>query len=351
MSHFGGTMCVRNYLGAIAYDLAPFLLNTWIRPGCKRLAGWARNSNRHDIIHFGSSGEGVVCDWEHTRALHVTRVFPRLSAVLLKRMLHDWPVELRESPVDSLQSPVVSFIIGHRGIARLPHLLLTLKSIAAQIGVNCECIVVEQSYEQQLQDVMPPWVRYHFTRTPSADYLYNRSWALNEGARLAKGRILILHDGDMLVPNEYAAEMKRQVDAGYDVVNLKRFIAYLDKQSSEFVFNRQLLEGPLRSEEMIANLCAGGSLGITRDAYFAIGAMDEEFVGWGGEDTEFWDRCQTLRVANHTYMPIVHLWHPSQPGKAAANGLGKSTAELFTNRMKISTADRIGALQKHMTTL
>ena len=341
-------MCVRKYLGAIAYDLAPFLFNTWIRPGSKCLPGWARNANRNDQIHCGPAGEGVVCDWEHTRDLHVTKVFPTLSVVLLKRMLRDWPIELRESPVDSRQSPEISFVIGHRGTTRLPHLLLTLKSIAAQSGVRCECIVVEQSFEQQLQNVIPPWVRYHFNRTPSADYLYNRSWALNEGVRLATGDLVVLHDGDMLVPAQYAAEIMHQFRSGHDVINLKRFICYLDEVSTSRVFRDQALTGPLRSEHVVSNLCAGGSVSVSRDAYWALGGMDEDFVGWGGEDTEFWDRCQNLRVANHTYMPIVHLWHPSQPGKAAVNGLGKSTAELYTRRMRISTSKRIEELrQRH----
>ena len=146
------------------------------------------------------------------------------------------------------------------------------------------------------------------------------------------------------MPTEYAAEMKRQMDAGYDVVNLKRFIAFLDEASSQLVFQQQMITGPLQSEQMMANATAGGSIGIQRDAFFSIGAMDEEFVGWGGEDTEFWDRCQTLRVANHTYLPIVHLWHPSQPGKAAVNGLGQTTADLFQQRMKFPASERVASL-------
>lgn len=262
-------------------------------------------------------------------------------------MLRDWPIMLRDVPesVDA-QDPEVSFVIGHRGTARLEHLLLTLKSIAGQTGIPCECIVVEQSYEPEIRQELPGWVRYHFTRTPTAEYLYNRSWALNAGARLAKGRIVVLHDGDMLVPADYSTELKRQVEDGYDVVNMKRFIAYLDDASSRHVFEQASLSGALQSEEMIANLCAGGSLGITREAYFAIGAMDEDFVGWGGEDTEFWERCQTLRVANHTYMPIVHLWHSCQPGKAAINGLGRSTAHLFKQKMQIPAQTRVHQLNE-----
>ena len=47
------------------------------------------------------------------------------------------------------------FVIGHRGTARLDHLLLTIKSIAGQSGVPIECIIVEQSFEPQIQKYLP----------------------------------------------------------------------------------------------------------------------------------------------------------------------------------------------------
>jgi hypothetical protein len=43
--------------------------------------------------------------------------------------------------------------------------------------------------------------------------------------------------------------------------------------------------------------------------------MDESFVGWGGEDNEFWERAQGLRVWPWTNLPLIHLWHDAQPGK------------------------------------
>jgi GT2 family glycosyltransferase len=54
---------------------------------------------------------------------------------------------------------------------------------------------------------------------------------------------------------------------------------------------------------------------ITRTAYREIGGMDEQFVGWGGEDVEFWERAQTRKVWNFGFIPLIHLWHASQPGK------------------------------------
>lgn len=340
----------RQMLGALIYDVAAFLLRTYLPTKTKLLPPWAWNKNRQDKLIPGPDGEGICCPWEHTRDLHVAKVFPVCSTLLLKRMLRDWPIALVDYPQHSSDEIDVSFIIGHRGLARLPHLLLTLKSIAAQRNASIECIVVEQSYGPEIREKLPGWVRYVHTQTASVEYLYNRSWTLNEGVRNAKGKVVVLHDNDMLVPQDYASEFVRLVSKGFEVVNLKRFIANLDQPSSKHVFYSQLLNGDLRSESILQNATAGGSIGILKSAYEAIGGMDEDFVGWGGEDTEFWDRCQTLQVANYCYMPIIHLWHISQPGKAFVRGLGTSTADIFESRMKISTSDRIRLLKERLKT-
>ena len=65
------------------------------------------------------------------------------------------------------------------------------------------------------------------------------------------------------------------------------------------------------------NAEGGGSIAILKDAYERIGGMDEGFVGWGGEDNEFWERAQTLRLWPYAHLPLWHLWHPPQPGKYA----------------------------------
>ena len=54
---------------------------------------------------------------------------------------------------------------------------------------------------------------------------------------------------------------------------------------------------------------------MARTAFLAIGGYDESFVGWGGEDNEFWERAHTRRVWPYGYLPIVHLWHAAQPRK------------------------------------
>src|SRR5918996_760171 len=113
-------------------------------------------------------------------------------------------------------APDVSFVIGHRGADRLPHLSLVLASVAAQAGATVECVVVEQSAKPEIAGRLPDWVRY--VHTPIREGMpYSRSWAFNVGARATRGAVLVLHDNDMLLPRSYAAEALAIRRSGYEV--------------------------------------------------------------------------------------------------------------------------------------
>jgi GT2 family glycosyltransferase len=174
---------------------------------------------------------------------------------------------------------------------------------------------------------------------------YCRAWAFNVGARQARSPLLVLHDNDLLVPETYAAELVLKHREGNEIINLKRLIFYATESET-----RNLLAGDASLAELlpqciIQNSECGGSMAVDRDAYLALGGMDEAFVGWGGEDNEFWERAATRRVWPFGYLPMVHLWHAPQPGKRAVHGRGAATAELSDRRAVIPVEDRIEQLR------
>ncbi|MGD9583398.1 MAG: glycosyltransferase family 2 protein [Lysobacterales bacterium] len=275
--------------------------------------------------------------------MHAPKVMPVLGSALMRRALADHAIRHAASPcAPGDQEPQISFIIGHRGEARLPHLLATLASIAAQRDAPVECIVVEQDEEPRLIGRLPAWVRHVHTPSPTPDMPYCRSWAFNIGARHARGELLVLHDNDMLVPVDYAARLLAQTQQGYEVVNLKRFIFYLSAAHSDAFFcgTKGLLAHP--PETVTQNLEAGGSVAITQRAFEAIGGMDESFIGWGGEDNEFWERAQTQRVWPFGCLPLVHLWHPAQSGKYEKD---KATLQRYRALLAIPVQSRIATLR------
>jgi GT2 family glycosyltransferase len=313
-----------------------------------------RNRSDRVSVHKG----GVRCDWLHTRRLHLCNVFPATGRWLLRRALKSCPVQMQERPDAVSDSPVcrngapvdvdlpdVSFVIGHRGRERLPLLLATLRSIAAQKDILFECIVVEQDEKPLIQVELPSWVRYIHAPCSESGVLYNRSLAFNEGARRAKGKVLILHDNDLLPPVQYAAESFRKYQDGYAVSQLKRFILYLVQSSTQQVCAPQASIAGSDCEQVLENACGGGSIAASAEAYWAIGGMDEEFVGWGGEDGEFWGRCQTLNVWAYGIFPMIHLWHASQPEKRDRDN---PTVILLREKRSRSAEQRIERLKEKL---
>jgi hypothetical protein len=260
----------------------------------------------------------------------------------MRRALAEWPVELRDAPViGGGNVPLVSFIIGHRGTARIPHLGATVASIAAQTRVAVECLVVEQSATPEVAELLPPWVQYQHTPPPFPDLPYSRAWAFNLGARHARGRYLVFHDNDVCVPAHYAAELVSVFERGFEAARLQRFVFYLGEGHTQTIFERGVVTTDAVPLEVVQN-CQGHTLAVERDAYFAVGGHDEAFLGWGGEDNELFDRLRTLRLHDCSYLPFLHLYHAPQPDKAAVH---PNTA-YFEERMRVPAARRIRELNE-----
>lgn len=322
-------MSLRQQVGALLYDWPRFRRS--LRGG-----RWPLMHNRNERITAGA--RGVRCEWRFTSDLHIAKVFPALGGRLFDAAFTEWPIVLRETPEARNEVPDVSFVIGHRGRARLPHLLLTLRSIAGQESVPFECIVVEQDAAPAIEWDLPSWVRYLFTESHDD---YNRAAAFNAGARLARGRVLILHDNDIVVPAAYAAKAQVRVVGGFSFADLKRFLFYLDEEQTQRAFASGVM-APAGISTVMQN-AQGGSIAAEREAYFAIGGFDDAFVGWGGEDNDFWDRAATTNRADHFgLLPMIHLHHPPQGGKVL--GAEAPAVKRYFERESIPAEERIRQL-------
>jgi hypothetical protein len=297
---------------------------------------WIDLHNRGERLVRDVEQRGVRCDWPWTSHLYYCECEPEVGRQLMRVALEEWPVAFRDEASATSEPPLVSFVIGHRGLDRLPQLLATIGSIAAQVEIGVECIVVEQAAAAELPGRLPRWVRLVHTPVPPG-MPYSRAWAFNVGAREARGRYLVLHDNDLCVPNRYAAELVNIFRRGYEVARIQRFLFYLDEASSQGVYARR--EIPLdRPPLLVVQNTEGGTLAVERQTYAELGGHDEGFVGWGGEDNEMFDRCRTRKIHDHAYLPLVHLHHAAQPRNDA------SRTAYFEARLKIPAEERIRRL-------
>ncbi len=311
------------------------LRRSWIA----RMFGWRWIDicNRHERVSHDKVTRGARCEWAHSSILTLAQVFPDLGGKLLRHCLTEWPVAF--SPTESGPSdavPDVTFILTIRGTARLDSFRMTLLSILSQRDCCCEVIVVEQSCRPEFESLLPLGVRYVHTLTEQ-DTPFNRSWAMNVGAVAARGKILALHDADMIVPSSFASELVKRFVPGVDAIRFARFIFYLDRESSETIYKTLALD----HIERVACIRENNStpIALLRDAYLGIGGHDEAFFGWGREDVEFLDRVRTLGIREGAFLPVVHLWHEEAPNRS-----GDGNATLLAGLLAFSPEERIRKL-------
>lgn len=325
----------RDALGVLAFDLPRTL------PRLLTRRGWVGIRNRDDVLERSRQGDAFASADMWSSDLHACLVYPTVGRWIMRRALQQWPISFTNRQ-DSSAKPDVSFVIPHRGLARMPLLQRVIRSVLAQDDVAVECVVVEQSESLELHG-LPEEVRNIHLPHPEDPDTWRKSWALNVGVAAARAEIVVCHDGDILVPSAYASEIVRHLREGpFDVAYLQRFLFYLTQSAS----NEGNIEATLRTGdcESVHQNWVGGTFAIRRSAFLEIGGMDESFVGWGGEDNEFHDRCSLLRRCTFGYLPFVHLWHPPQPTKVST---ARDNAHAQTRaKMAMPARERVRALRQ-----
>ncbi len=153
--------------------------------------------------------------------------------------------------------PFISFIIPCKG--RLAHLKETLPALVGQEGA--EIIVVDYDCPDQtaqwLQEHHPQCVAIAVTDKST----FNISDARNIGLKAARGTWLFFLDADIVLSTDLVSKLRDQLSERHFYL-LERF----------------------------RHLGAYGSVLVTRAATDKVGAWDSRYVGYGGEDYDFFQR-------------------------------------------------------------
>jgi glycosyltransferase involved in cell wall biosynthesis len=142
---------------------------------------------------------------------------------------------------------------------RLPHLKQTLPLMLQQ--PRAEVIVVDYGCEQGTA----AWVKEHHPQAKLVqvrdDPVFCVARARNMGAKTASHETLCFIDADVLMHLEFAKWLEfNQVSSS--------FYLYPDPKAVELV----------------------GFLIVAREHFFKVGGYDEAFTGWGGEDSDLYER-------------------------------------------------------------
>jgi glycosyltransferase involved in cell wall biosynthesis len=178
-------------------------------------------------------------------------------------------------------------------------------------------VLVEQDRQPRLREELAPLVdRYTFAYNPGP---YNRGWAFNIGARMAKGTTgaLCLIDADLLVGPEFLRLGLDELGDGGALQPFQR-VVYLDAPDSRRAMASREREplgalSPAGYRGRAFTTSQGGCLWVDPAVYDEVGGHDERFRGWGGEDREFWTRLARATTIRRTGETLLHLYHPPPP--------------------------------------
>ena len=303
---------------------------------------WIKACNRKDFLKIEYGGVDTASIGRWSSDIYACHAFPWLGKRLMKNAFSQWPIKFADK-INVKVRPKVSFVIPHRGIERLPLLKAVIRSIFAQEDVFVECVVVEQNTVQELFD-LPEGVTYihsPHTEDPSG---WHKAWAYNVGVQKAKADIVVCHDGDIIIPKRYALEVSKYLgDKRFEVCHLQRFLFCLNQKDTMYALENMAVPDDVMPERARQNW-QGGTVAILKDAFWRIGGFDNSFVDWGGEDNEFYDRCQTLNVFKYGYLPFIHLWH--EPQQAKENSKRTRNLTVLNEKLKIPAFTRIKILQE-----
>lgn len=155
-----------------------------------------------------------------------------------------------------------SFIFCYRN--RFEHLLITIPRIR-ELYPDAEVIIAEQADDKK----------------------FRRANLLNEGARIATGDILVLHDIDHYPKDVLYYDEKIAPDVFLPI----RRVVHVYNDLMEKPID-QVPGGYRHFRDAVDNNFFGGVISFKRDAFFRINGFSPSYVGWGFEDADLRGRVQ-----------------------------------------------------------
>jgi len=212
-------------------------------------------------------------------------------------------------------------------------LLLVLKSVESQSTLPSEVIIADDGSNNDTKDLIK-----NFQLTTCLKITH--SWQKNKGFRVAKSRnkaiaksnadYLILIDGDMILHPKFIQDHIKNAEIGYFIqgtrvlLNEETTKVALKKMSMIFSFlshgvkNRKnmihsdFLSKLFSKKKKYLSRIKSCNMGLYKDDYVNINGFNNDFEGWGREDSEFAARLLNNGIIrkNLRFNAIqFHLWH------------------------------------------
>jgi predicted glycosyltransferase involved in capsule biosynthesis len=181
---------------------------------------------------------------------------------------------------------------------------------------NTNIMISEMDREQKVkQHIEGITCKYIFMKTESP--LFHRTMMLNYMAKQATTPIIVNYDCDVLLPIDNYLKAAESIRSGekdivypYDGNFFDLHPMFIDKvrETNSITFINSTMCRNLRP----AADSVGGAVFWSKDKFFKAGLENENFVSWGYEDTERYERATKLGLkVGRCSEGLVHLHHGS----------------------------------------
>jgi len=201
---------------------------------------------------------------------------------------------------------VFTYIIGYRHkLERLNNLKRVLEWLSGFNGI--EIIIVEQDKSPKLPVYSLKGFKYIFTKS---DLPYNRSWAFNVGLRHSTTNAIGFGDSDLVMNPQMLISSVKLLEQ-YDCVSPYNKVIDLEpNENTMSISNLESINRPGRGETDIQKInLTGGIVFYRKEAIYKIGAWDEEFIGWGGEDDFQTKKTKSILTWYENPGRVFHFYH------------------------------------------
>jgi glycosyltransferase involved in cell wall biosynthesis len=214
------------------------------------------------------------------------------------------------------------------------YLRRVLRAVSRQVSPPAEVLLADDGSDERTAHVFKDWAA---ARTGRSEHVwqahegFRRSRILNEAIARARAEYLVFLDGDTLphprfiADHQQLAAPERFVQGHRALVGRRAARTFgegdLGKERRQALLGGDLAglkhafrwPAPLRRVRRDLRGVRGCNLGIWRQHLAKVNGYNEEFTGWGREDSELAVRLinnSVLRMDVRGWALCYHLWHP-----------------------------------------
>jgi hypothetical protein len=228
--------------------------------------------------------------------------------------------------------PALSLLTAYRD--RAPHLDVLLAWLArvreAEGFADFELIVAEGDTAPRVAERVAAYEWARYVHVPMSG-VFNKSVLLNRAARLARGRFFIIFDVDLLPAEGVLARHLSLAQSAPHLLFAGYRVQLVEMPAADALPTARALKESLDDDDP-RHICPEDDRGPVLDfllggvrwgvcpcqpaaVFRAVGGMHEEYVGWGPEDEDIFERvcAQGLSLVRSYDLLYFHLPHDRRP--------------------------------------